>query len=191
MPPLSSDERHELLARARQAITEAVLHDRLADLPPAPPNLAQPAAAFVTVYCWNRLRGCIGQMARDLPLAETVAQCAVSAALQDLRFPPLTKNDMPGLRIEISVLSELEPASEAAVEAGRHGVLVVRDAQRGLLLPQVATEHHWSARRLVEETCIKAGLDKDAWRDPATKLFVFTAEVFSDGGIADACAQSG
>jgi len=60
--------------------------------------------------------------------------------------------------------------------------LVVRGSARGLLLPQVATERKWSGQRLLEETCVKAGLARDVWRDPATQVFGFTAEVFSTYG---------
>jgi AMMECR1 domain-containing protein len=57
---------------------------------------------------------------------------------------------------------------------------VARGAFRGVLLPQVATERKWSGQRLLEETCMKAGLARDAWRDPATQVFGFTAEIFSE-----------
>jgi AmmeMemoRadiSam system protein A len=177
---LSNDDRHALLVRARQAIVEIVLHRRIADFPPAAGRLAAPGSAFVTVHCFSKLRGCIGRTDPSLPLAETVVQCAISAALHDPRFAPLDPADIPGLEIEISVLSEMAPISPLAIEPGKHGLVVIQGTRRGLLLPQVAVEHHWSADRFLAETCKKAGLDGDACLDPETKILAFTADVFSE-----------
>ncbi len=76
--------------------------------------------------------------------------------------------------------------SPSPILAGIHGLLVVRGDHRGLLLPQVAAERRWSAERFLEETCEKAGLDRNAWRDPETNIFVFTAEVFSEANASSA-----
>ena len=88
--------------------------------------------------------------------------------------------ELADLEIELSILSPLEPIQTEAIEVGRHGLLVVRDQCRGVLLPQVATEYGWTRERFLEETCIKAGLLPDAWKDPATQVLAFTAEVFSE-----------
>jgi AMMECR1 domain-containing protein len=84
------------------------------------------------------------------------------------------------MSIEISLLSSLDPILPEAIETGRHGLLVVNHAQRGLLLPKVATEHGLTCEQFIEETCRKAGLPRQAWKDPETRLFGFTCEVFSD-----------
>jgi AmmeMemoRadiSam system protein A len=188
MPPrsdlrLSDEDRCTLLALARQAISDVVFHLDFPDLPPPSGRLAEPGAAFVSVRCNGNLRGCIGRTSSDNTLAETVAQCAISAALQDPRFRPVGDEEMAGLQIEISVLSELLPLSPEQIQVGVHGILVVRDANRGLLLPQVAVERYWSAERFLEEGCRKAGLPLDAWRDPETKLYAFGADVFSEAGL--------
>src|SRR5262249_35001758 len=143
-------------------------------------RLAEPGSAFVTVHSAGRLRGCVGRVDRTLPLAEVVAQCAIGAVTHDTRFRPLQANEVDETEIEISVLSELQPASAHAVEIGTHGVMVSRAERRGLLLPQVAAERKWSVDRFLEETCKKAGLEPDAWRDPQTSLLTFTAEIFSE-----------
>ena len=88
--------------------------------------------------------------------------------------------EVAALEIEISVLTIPERILREAIVAGLHGLMVVRGSARGLLLPQVATERKWPAPRLLEETCVKAGLPRDAWRDPATEIFGFTAEIFSE-----------
>jgi len=122
----------------------------------------------------------VGQVENPGPLADVVARSAISAALHDSRFPPVSAEEVASLEIEISVLTAPERILPEAIVTGRHGLIVARGSFRGLLLPQVATERNWSAQRLLEETCIKAGLVRDAWRDPATEVFSFTAEVFSE-----------
>ena len=82
------------------------------------------------------------------------------------------------MEIEISVLSEPQPIEAAAIEIGRHGLLVIRGRNRGLLLPQVARERAWSSERFLQETCRKAGLPPESWLDSETRLLAFTAEVF-------------
>src|SRR5689334_14616688 len=184
-PPseLPDEDRRALLARARQAIFETITSASLPALPPAVGRLAEPSGAFVTLRCNGRLRGCIGRTDGADALAETVAQCAITAALQDPRFGPLCMADMAALEIEISVTSEPRPASPQEIQPGIHGIVVSRGASRGVLLPQVAIERGWSPGRFLEAACEKAGLAADAWRDPETKLFTFTAEVFSEVGL--------
>jgi AMMECR1 domain-containing protein len=98
--------------------------------------------------------------------------------------------ELTGLEIEISVVSELRPVRPEEIEPGVHGIVVCRGASRGLLLPQVALEHNWSATQFLEAACRKAGLGAGAWRDPETKLFAFTAEVFSEVGLVHVHEQA-
>ena len=179
-PPLYSDDRRQLLLLARAALIELILHDRLPEPPALAGRLIERSGAFVTLYCRGRLRGCVGMSSGNLPLSETVVQAAVSAARDDPRFAAVTREELPEVEIEISVLSDPQPGPAGAVEVGRHGLLVIRGRKRGLLLPQVAVERSWPVQRFLEETCRKAGLPADAWRDPETQLLVFTAEVFSE-----------
>ncbi len=183
MSPLSKDDRRALLELARRAVVEAVRYGRLPLLPGFSGALAQASGAFVTIHHHHRLRGCVGQVAAAHSLGETVAQCALSAALHDPRFRPVSAEEIEGLEIEISVLSDLEPVAPQDVVVGRHGLLVSREGWRGLLLPQVAIEHGWTRERFLEETCLKAGLEPEAWRDPATRIEAFTAEVFSEADL--------
>jgi uncharacterized protein (TIGR00296 family) len=215
---LAISERRELLARARQAIIEAVVHHRIPDIPPSSNGaLSDHRGVFVSLYRRGRLRGCVGQTKSGLPLAETVAQCSISAALSDPRFAPLKSEEVDELTIEISVLSEPQPIPWQAIEdgsapeirerrfeisneletgrrlkmgkrfeVGKQGLLVVRGVQRGLLLPQVARERHWPAKRFVEEVCRKAGLEPGAWRGHETQIFAFTVEAFSEAELQQA-----
>src|SRR3984957_2212308 len=180
MSRLSSDDWQMLAEIAHRSISSAIIEKSLPDLPPFPPSLSKPGGAFVSLYCHGELRGCVGQIENPGPLADVVARSAISAALYDSRFSPIRAEEIATLEFEISVLSPPERIPPEAIVAGRHGLMVVRGSNRGLLLPQVATERKWSGQRLLEETCVKAGLPRDAWRDPATEVYGFTAEVYSE-----------
>ncbi len=120
-----------------------------------------------------------------LQLARKAVVEAVSHR-EDSRFTAMQAEQLGGLAIEISLLSPPELMSPEAIEMGRHGLLIVLHAKRGLLLPQVAIEHHLTREQFLEETSRKAGLHRDAWRDAEARLFGFTCEVFSEsplGGI--------
>jgi AmmeMemoRadiSam system protein A len=184
MSSLGSRDRQLLLALARRAVTRAVeFREAIANLP-SEETLQRPGGAFVTLRRpGGRLRGCIGQLPSNHPLIEVVAHCAKAAALEDPRFRPLSPQELDEIEIEISVLSPLEPIALHQIEPGKHGVVVTRGAHRGVLLPQVAAEYQWTAERFVEETCEKAGLERDAWKDAETRIEAFTAEVFSESDL--------
>ena len=176
---LEPHERLALLHLARRAIA-ARLEGRSVDAAAAVGGLAQQTGAFVTIRHNNRLRGCIGSVERDVSLVEVVARCAGDAATRDPRFPPLRLDDLPDVVLEISVLGPVEPlADPAAVEVGRHGLVVEQGTHRGLLLPQVPTECGWDRETFVSQTCVKAGLAPGAWRTGA-RLFRFEADVFGE-----------
>jgi AmmeMemoRadiSam system protein A len=179
MLPLSETDQQTLLRMAREAI-EGYLH--FAEIPKLPEPveaLRQPCGAFVTLHKGKHLRGCIGYVETSRPLYMTVRECAVGAALHDPRFSPVTKKELPGLNVEISVLSPLVEIAPEKIEIGQHGLLISLGAQRGLLLPQVAVEWNWGREQFLDETCFKAGLPSDAWRHGA-RIQAFTAQVFSE-----------
>ena len=180
MSPLPRDDQRALLELARRAIVQALSGNQFPEVPPLSGNLARKAGAFVTLYRGSHLRGCIGRIEPAEPLAWTIARCAVDAALHDPRFSPVTAEELDQLTIEISVLSLAEPIHPEAVQAGIHGLVITREHLRGVLLPKVAAEHDWTRERFLEETCRKAGLPPDAWRDPKTECLAFTDEVFSE-----------
>ncbi len=178
--PLRSEDKQALLGIARNAISLALMGGRQLEASAPGGELEACGGAFVTLHKRGRLRGCIGRLSADESLANVVAECAVSAATQDPRFPPLRAVELAELEIEISVLSEIEEARPEQVEPGLHGLVVSRGGRRGVLLPQVAREHGWLRERFLEETCRKAGLDTNAWKDPETRVEIFTAEMFSE-----------
>jgi AmmeMemoRadiSam system protein A len=174
-------EQNQLLAIAREAIAAAVGRRRF--VPPEVKGiLGEKRGAFVTLHerATHDLRGCIGYVEALFPLTETVSRAATSAALHDSRFEPVTARELPGLRIEISVLSLPEPLRPQDVVVGTHGLILSLGGRSGLLLPQVATEHGWDVTTFLEQTCRKAGLPAGAWRRPETQLLGFSATVFGE-----------
>ena len=132
------------------------------------------------------LRGCIGQFTADEPLYKVVVNRAWSAALEDPRFSNfrLKPADLPTVKIEVSVLSPMvrvkDPAKE--VKLGVHGIYIKRGWSTGTFLPQVATDHKMTLEEFLSTCCSqKAGLSPDAWKDPATEVYVYTAQVFGEG----------
>ena len=180
MPYLSEEKRKLLLALARQAVVSAVRHEPPPQPLPFEGILAERCGVFVTLHLHGALRGCIGVTESSEPLAQTVAHCAASAALRDPRFTPLGPAHLADVHIEISILSPPAPIQPDQIVVGRHGLHVRRGARRGLLLPQVAVEHGMNRDVFLEQTCRKAGLLADAWRDSETEIWGFTCEVFAE-----------
>ena len=120
------------------------MHRGLPDVIPSEGVFSERCGVFVTLHVQGRLQGCIGVTEPNEPLGEAIVRCAVAAALEDPRFAPLRESQLEELNVEISLLSALAPILPEAIEIGRHGLLVVNHAQRGLLLPKVAMEHRRS-----------------------------------------------
>ena len=176
---IDAEDQRRLLSLARRAIEARVRREP----PPAPDRggtLESARSAFVTIHCHGDLRGCLGRLDPDEPLATTVAELAASVSDSDPRFDPLRPGELEAVDVEISVLTpEREVTSIADVEVGRHGLIVDQGGRRGLLLPQVATEYGWDAETFVSQACVKAGLPADAWRRGA-RILVFEAQVFGE-----------
>ena len=179
---LSLKEKEILLLTARESIKSLF---GKADIPTVDykvyPNLKLNAGAFVTLKIKNELRGCIGFITSEQPLFETVCEVAKHAAVQDPRFSPLSEKEFNLIDIEISVLSPLKKISDySEIKIGEHGLLVEEGYDRGLLLPQVATENNYSVQQFLNSICIKAGLSPDLWQRKKLNLKVFTALVFNE-----------
>jgi AmmeMemoRadiSam system protein A len=172
------DERAVLLKLAHESILSALDRREISLIPPSP-HLAEPRGAFTTIYLQNILRGCVGYVFPVASVYRTVAETARSAAFEDTRFSPVTLEEATGLDVSLSILSPLRVIKPEEVEIGVHGLVVVQGGHRGLLLPQVPVEHQWDRVTFIRQTCRKAGLPLDAWRQGAT-LEAFTAEVFGD-----------
>jgi AmmeMemoRadiSam system protein B/AmmeMemoRadiSam system protein A len=175
---LSADEKKELLSLARRAVDLFVREKKILDYQTMDPNFLSEKGTFVTLKKKGELRGCIGFIDPLYPLYQAVIQCAVYAASEDPRFYPVRAAEVKDLEVEISVLTPLKKIENPEnVQVGKHGLVIAKNGNRGLLLPQVAVENRWSRAEFLAQACIKAGLEPNAWKRGA-EVFVFEAIVF-------------
>ena len=177
---LTDGDQRLLLQIARNSVRSYLLK-QLPRLPEVTAGLlTEPHGIFVSIHKKGELRGCIGNVHPTSPLLRSAAECAISAAIGDPRFMPMMIGELDEVEFEISVLSPMQLVHNIAqIEVGTHGLLISKRSARGLLLPQVATEYGWDRERFLEETCRKAGLRPDDWKDGAT-IQCFSAFVFAE-----------
>ncbi|MCJ2166292.1 AmmeMemoRadiSam system protein A [Pseudodesulfovibrio sp. S3-i] len=178
---LTGEEKNYLKELVIQSITFAFNPSSGPSTPPEPPTdkLREHLGAFVTLKLDGHLRGCIGNIKGTGELFRTIWEMAQSAAFRDPRFPPLNEQEFNAVEYEISILSPLEACPDPElVEVGRHGLIMSRDGHSGLLLPQVPVEWQWDRATFLAQTCIKAGLPRNAWKEPDTTILWFEAVVF-------------
>lgn len=162
---------------------EAVL---TSELLPAPESddveMNAHCGCFVTLKNHGRLRGCIGHFTSDIPLIELVVHLAKASATEDMRFfsDPVTADELSRLDVEISVLSPLKLTDDPlSLRLGIDGIYIKKGFASGCFLPQVATEAGWSKEEFLSYCCAhKAGLPADAWKEPQTEVYLFSADVF-------------
>ena len=190
---LSEEEGELLLKLARRTLEAWCKEGGLLSLEGLdfPERLKEKRGAFVTLRRGPFLRGCVGYTANIKPLAEAVRDNTINAAFRDSRFEPVRAEELPEITIEISALTpgDSPESPMRAVQSideiviGRDGVCIECDGEKGgLLLPQVATEHGWTTEEFLDAVCHKAGYPPGAWRDPAYRLYRFSAQVFSESG---------
>ena len=178
---LTASQKQTLIDVARRALTAQVTGGT-PPLASSATELPDASGVFVTIKERGELRGCLGTLEVTGPLAEHVARCAADAASEDPRFSPVTVSELSDLSVEVSVLGPLEridPTDPDAITIGRHGLVAEQGTRRGLLLPQVATEWGWTIEQFLQQTCLKAGLRRDAWQHGAG-ISRFDAEVFGE-----------
>jgi AmmeMemoRadiSam system protein A len=181
---LTREEGREILAIAYNAMRAAVKRERFARPESDSERLQQPSGAFVTIHLNGELRGCIGYIESEEPLARIVAEVAAKAATEDQRFAPLTESECARASVEVSVLSSLRRIKNPQeIIIGKHGLVVSLGMRRGLLLPQVAMEHHLDRDQFLEAALRKAGLPKTMWQIPEIEIFVFEAEVLQEADV--------
>lgn len=178
---ISPADRRHLLAVARAAIAGRLGAPPLAFETCGPRGVMVERGAFVTLKMGGELRGCTGHLAADTPLCTVVWEMAVAAAFHDSRFPPLGRDELPAIEIEISVLTPARPVAEPGdIVVGRDGVILEMNGRSAVFLPQVASEQGWDRATMLSHLAAKAGLPPDAWREGAT-FRTFEADVFGEG----------
>ena len=176
---LSAEEKEKLREVAFHAIRCRCMGEAMPDIVAETPKLKEPGGAFVSIHKGKELRGCIGMIEARAPLWETIKRMAVEAAFGDPRFCAIAGDELDKIDIEISVLTPMRRIGDLSeIEIGKHGLFIRRGIRSGLLLPQVATEHHWNREQFLKWTCHKAGLPEKAWKDEDVELYVFSADVF-------------
>lgn len=180
---LTEAEKQELLKIARETVNAWVSRREVPEFDVPEGILTRKGAAFTTLRKKGKLRGCIGHTIARIPLWQCVREVAISAATHDRRFPPVRPEELPGIEVEVSVLTPLKLVKSVdEIEMGRHGVVVMKDSlHAGVFLPQVATETGWGRETFLSNLCSqKAGLLPDCWKSSSTKVFTFKALVFSE-----------
>jgi uncharacterized protein (TIGR00296 family) len=188
---LSPKEGVYLVRLARRAIEIVLRSGDVVEPSDAPEKVRVPCGVFVTLNrvkgSSHSLRGCIGFPYPVKPLAEAVVDAAISAAMRDPRFNPVSIKEMNSIVVEVSVLTPPEFISVErpeqypdSIEVGKDGLIVTRGVNQGLLLPQVPVEWRWDAEEFLTQCCMKAGLTPDSWLLPDTKISKFRAIIFSE-----------
>jgi len=190
-PFLTLAEQQLLLQMARQRLVAHFAGQSLPlDNAVLTPRLREKHGVFVSLRQGGSLRGCIGHTRGIRPLAAAVREIVLSAATRDPRFPPVTREELAGLRIEIAALcpgptpdSPFIPVREISeIVIGRDGLYLDHAGPKGggLLLPRVALDQGWDAAAFLAGVCQKAGAPDDAWRQPQAQLYRFAVHAFSE-----------
>ena len=179
---LTDSDKKILLNLARETIEKKVCHEKIPgpDTSKFSSNLKTNCGAFVSLHIGGHLRGCIGRLVGDIPLFEMIQEMAVSSAIHDPRFNPVSPAELASIDIELSVLSPLQKITDISqIELGKHGIYMVKGRNSGVFLPQVATETGWTLEEFLGHCARdKAGLDWEGWK--TADLFIFTATVFCE-----------
>ena len=176
---LTSEEKARLLEIVKQTVEEVSQGKKVSKVDPFTERLLEPRGAFVTIYKKGMLRGCIGSLQASKPLYLTIQEMAQSACSHDPRFRPVAADELEYLDYEVSVLTPFERVGNVEdIKIGLHGLLVRKGSRSGLLLPQVASERDWDVETFLGETCRKAWLPPQAWKENDTEIYAFSADVF-------------
>ncbi|MCK9306189.1 MAG: TIGR00296 family protein [Methanoculleus sp.] len=188
MEMLTPEEGRTAVRLARSAIEKAVGGERMT-LPALPPIFGEERGVFVTIKRGGNLRGCIGLPYPIKPLGEAIVEAAVSAALEDPRFPPVSRSELADLDLEVTVLTVPRPLEcppqerPVCVEVGKHGLIVSGLGTGGLLLPQVPAEYGWTSTEFLDQTCVKAGLRPGCWRKTDVAVQTFEGQIFEKKAV--------
>ena len=183
-PTLSAKDKQELLRLARQTLQDHFSQAKSSGCQTDSPALLDPCASFVTLRRRDsgELRGCRGECPARRPLVESVANMVIAAATDDSRFSPVTVDEVSNLRIEISALSPMKPIEPEEIVVGKHGLLIIKGHESGLLLPQVPVRLGWDRERFLKGLCQKAHLSDGAWKTKGAQLYAFETETWDEEG---------
>jgi AmmeMemoRadiSam system protein B/AmmeMemoRadiSam system protein A len=181
-PGLAAEDKQTLLHLARQTLNDYLGKGKMPEFKTQSPALLQPRATFVTLRVreTGELRGCRGEILARQPLVESVMNMAIASATDDPRFSPVTMGEVPDLHVEISALTPMKPIKPEEVVVGKHGLMIVKGYNSGLLLPQVPVEQGWDKEEYLRGLCHKAWLRDNDWKAKDAQLYAFEAEVWGE-----------
>ena len=169
----------QLLSIAKNSVESFIKEGKIPEFKVDSEKLKAKRGVFVTLKKRGELRGCIGCTAGDKPLYQAVSEMALAAAFSDPRFEPVTREELPELEYEISVLTPLKKVSSwQEIEVGRHGVQAMAEGRSALFLPQVAKENNWNLETFLQHLMLKAGLLPNYWEDNPVDFYIFEVEIF-------------
>jgi len=176
-----NNAKKEALYIARKTLVDYFEKNKITPFLPKSSYLFQKAGVFVTLRKNGNLRGCIGEL-KPKPLYVQLKEVVLKSAFFDPRFSPLTKEELPEIKIEISILSSPKKITDwKKIKLGQHGVVIEGYEKKGVFLPQVAQETGWSLEEFLSHLCVeKTGLSPDCYRDPNVSLFVFEVISFAE-----------
>lgn len=181
---LSNNEKSILIYIARNTVQSELDGISFELKEPEENALKRKSGVFVTLHKNGNLRGCIGYISGVKPIYMAVHDMAKEAAFHDPRFVPVNRGEMKDIEFEISVMTPLERIENTdEVETGKHGIFMRRGLNSGLLLPQVAVEYGYDRDSFLMQTCLKAGMEPMCFQDNATEIYIFSADIFSEGEI--------
>jgi uncharacterized protein (TIGR00296 family) len=183
---LFSTEEGEIAVRLARCAIEYAIAKKPKPAIALTPVFGDKRGIFVTITKAGELRGCIGFPYPVIPLGDAIDDAAVAAATGDPRFPPVRKEELSSLILEVTILTVPvlvvgEPGKRPEkIEVGRHGLIVRGRGTSGLLLPQVATEFGWDSTTFLDHTCIKAGLPERCWTYANVEVLTFEGQIFTE-----------
>ena len=181
-PELSAEDKQTLLRLARKSLRDYLAAGKLPRCESHSPALLCLCPTFVTLRRRDsgELRGCRGEEVARRPLAESVAKMVIASATDDRRFSAVTIEELSDIQIEISALTPMKAIQPEEIVIGRHGLMITKGDQSGLLLPQVPVTYGWDREEFLSGLCRKAGLPEHAWEDEGVQLDAFEAEVWGE-----------
>ena len=187
-PNLNKNEQSTLLKIARDTLETYIKERKRPDVNNGKytftQKLNEKRGVFVTLNKNGNLRGCIGHILPREPLFNAVMENTINSSTNDMRFMPVSEDELPDIEIDISVLSPIKKISgPEKFIAGKHGIIIRMLGAGAVFLPQVATEQGWDREETLCNLCRKAGLRAYAWKDDKMEFFVFTAEVIQENKI--------
>jgi len=190
---LSEENGKFLVAAARETLRQFLQHNRMMDKPRKyPAELEGSAGVLVELYKSVPGTGAkeLKASAAALEVNKSVLDNAISAALasvNDKKYAGLRLMDLPITNIELSVIESMEDITSKDVkdytrkiQVGTDGLYMEKGIMKGILMPKVPLERKWTVRESLENLCLKSGLLKDSWADPAARIYRFRPQIFKD-----------